>query len=164
MFVSIRDEIVMTTGFDSLHEALSYFDLRGVEMAVLKDYSIRSLHPTPDKPRLFLNNDADVEILAQQMKCSGIRVTAFLLHNDFNAKDMPTELDWVVRYVQVCDKLGVPAIRIDSIMSEEKTLPLEVRQEIFAKAVQTVLLRAPDYTHAAHADRFFERERFARRG
>ena len=143
MFVSIRDEIVMTCGFDSLHEALSYFDLRGVEMAVLKDYSVRSFQPTPDKPRLFLNNDADVEILERQTKGSGIRITAFLLHNDFNAKDMPKELDWVVRFVQVCDKLGIPAIRIDSIMSGEKELPLAERQEIFAKAVQAVLDRTP---------------------
>jgi sugar phosphate isomerase/epimerase len=143
MFVSIRDEIVLPTGFDSLHEALTFYDLRAVEMAVQKDYSVHSLNPTPEQPRLFLDKDEDVEKLIRQTKGSDIKVTAFLLHNDFNAKDLEKELKWVTRVVEVAEKVRAPAVRIDTIMSGERDLPLEQRHDMFAKAVQTVLDRTP---------------------
>jgi sugar phosphate isomerase/epimerase len=143
MFVSIRDEIVMQTGIDSLHEALTFFDLRYVEMVVQKDYSVRSLHPTPEQPRLFLDRPDDVAILERQTNGSGLHITAFLVHNDFNAKDVEKELAWVTAVVGAAGHLGVPAVRIDSIMSSEKELPLERRQEVFAAAVQSVLDRTP---------------------
>ena len=141
MFVSIRDEIVMQTGFDSLHEALTFYDLRNVEMLVNKDASVRSLQPTPEQPRLFLDRAEDVAKLERQTKGSGLNITAFLLHNDFNAKNIEKELDWVTLVVNVAGKLGLPAVRIDSIMSGEKSTAIESRREIFAKAVQTVLGR-----------------------
>lgn len=141
MFVSIRDEIVMQTGFDSLHEALTFYDLRNVEMLVNKDASVRSLQPTPEQSRLFLDRPDDVAKLERQTKGSGIHITAFLLHNDFNAPDVQKELDWVTLVVNVAGKLGLPAVRIDSIMSGQKSEPLEHRQEIFAKAVTTILER-----------------------
>ncbi len=141
MFVSIRDEIVLKTGFDSLHEALTYYDLRAVEMNVNKDYSVHSLQATAEQPRLFLNRADDVEQLQRQTKGSDLGITAFLLHNDFNAPDMQKELDWVVRVVEVAGRLGVPAVRIDTIMTGERELPLEKRHDIFGRAVQTVLDR-----------------------
>ncbi len=143
MFVSIRDEVAMTTGFDSLHEALSYFDLRGVEMVVGKDYSVRSFQPTADQPKLFLNNDADVETLGRQIKGSGITITGFLVHNDFNSPDMPKELDWVTRVVEVAEKLHVNALRIDAIMGGGDTIPVEKRQDMFAVACKAILDRTP---------------------
>src|SRR5882724_11581507 len=112
MIVSIRDEIVMTTGFDSLHEALTFYDLRAVEMNVHNDYSVRSLHPTPEQPRLFLDRIEDVAALERQTKGSGLQITAFLLHNDFNAKDVEKELAWVVGVVETSGKMGVPTVRI----------------------------------------------------
>jgi sugar phosphate isomerase/epimerase len=141
MFVSIRDEIVMPTGFDSLHEALTFYDLRHVEMLVQKDYSVRSLQPTPDQPRLFLNRPEDVAKLERQTTGSGVHITALLMHNDFNSADMDKELEWVIGVVQAAARLGLPAVRIDSIMSGAKELPLERRQEIFAKAARAVLER-----------------------
>lgn len=141
MIVSIRDEIVMQTGFDSLHEALTFYDLRGVEMLVNKDSSARSLHPSSEQPRLFLNRPEDVAKLERQTKGSGLQITALLLHNDFNSPDMEKELAWVTLMVNVAGQLGISAVRIDSIMSGEKAEPLERRQEIFAAAVQKVLER-----------------------
>lgn len=141
MFVSIRDEVVLSTGFDSLHEALSFYDLRGVEMLVNKDLSVRSLHPTPEQPRLFLNRPEDITKLERQTKGSGLQITAFLLHNDFNAKDIEAETGWVAAAVEAAARLGMPAVRIDSIMSDAGALSLERRQEIFARAARTVLDR-----------------------
>jgi sugar phosphate isomerase/epimerase len=133
----------MEGGFDSLHEALTFFDLNALEMHVNRDFSVAALQPTPDQPKLFLDREEGVEALERQTKGSGIRVSAFLLSNDFNAKDLDKELDWVTHAVEVAGKLGIPAVRIDAIMSGEKDLPLEQRQEMFAKAVKTVLERTP---------------------
>src|SRR6266550_1616620 len=141
MLVSIRDEIALATGFDSVHEALSFYDLRGVEVNVRKDYSIHSLQPTAAQPRLWLNRDEDVDRLERQTAGAGVKITAFLLPNDFNARDLDRELAWVTRCVQVAGNLGVPAVRIDAIMTGEKELPLERRQAIFANAVNTILER-----------------------
>jgi sugar phosphate isomerase/epimerase len=141
MFVSIRDEIVMQTGFDSLHEALTFYDLQSVEMMVDRQNSVRSLSPTPEQPRLFLDRPDDLEKIERQTKGSGLRITALLLHNDFNAPDVEKELAWVVSAVQACARLGVPAVRIDSIMSGQADLPLEHRVEIFAAAARRVLDR-----------------------
>lgn len=146
MYVSIRDAIAMEAGFDSLHEALTYFDLNGIEIHVNRDYSVTSLQPTPEQPKLFLDRDEGVAALERQTKGAGIRVSALMLSNDFNSKDMDKELEWVTHAVEVAGKLGIPAVRIDAIMSSQNDLPLEQRQEIFAKAVKTVLERTPKST------------------
>ncbi|HLJ56734.1 MAG TPA: TIM barrel protein [Chthonomonadaceae bacterium] len=143
MFVSIRDEIVMQTGFDSLHEALTYFDLRNVEMLVNRDMSVRSLHPTADQPRLFLDRPDDLAKLERQTKGSGLNVTAFLIHNDFNSPRIEQELAWTTGVVQAAGTLGAPAVRTDSIMSGQNTEPLARRQQVFADAVRAVLDLTP---------------------
>jgi sugar phosphate isomerase/epimerase len=141
MFVSIRDEIVLPTGFTSLHEALTFYNLRAVEMVVNKDYSAYAITPTPEQPRLFLDRDADVERMGRQLKGSDLKITAFLLHNDFTSPDLKKELDWVVRIVEVSDQLGIPAVRIDSAMSKQDALPLDQRIDVFAAALTEVLDR-----------------------
>jgi len=141
MFVSIRDAIVMVTGFDSLHEALSFYDLQHVEMQVDKDYGLRSINPTVEHAKLFLNRPEDVATLERQTKGSGLHITAFLLHNDFNAPDQDKELALVTDVVKAAAHLGVPAVRLDSIMSGQKDLPLDRRIELFSKGARIVLDR-----------------------
>jgi len=141
MFVSIRDPIVMQTGFDSLHEALSFYDLQHVEMQVDKDYGLRSINPTVEHAKLFLNRPEDVATLERQTKGSGLHITAFLLHNDFNAPDQDKELALVTDVVKAAAHLGVPAVRLDSIMSGQKDLPLDRRIELFSKGARIVLDR-----------------------
>src|SRR5579862_2054890 len=127
MYVGIRDEILLGTGFDSIHEGLSYYDLKSVEMHVDRDNTVHALIPTPDKPRLSLASDDGVDTLQQQARSSGVRVSAFLLGNDFNAQDREKELSWITRVVEASARMGVPAVRIDAIMSGEKDLPLAQR-------------------------------------
>jgi sugar phosphate isomerase/epimerase len=131
----------MSTGFDSLHEALSFYDLQHVEMQVDKDYALRSINPTAEQPKLFLSRPEDVATLERQTKGSGLHITAFLLHNDFNAADQDKELALVTEVVKTAGRLGVPAVRLDSIMSGQKDLPLERRIELFSKAARIVLDR-----------------------
>jgi len=141
MYVSIRDDTLMATGFDEIAEGLRYYGLDGVELSVNREYRVRALTSTADRPYLYLNNDDDVARLDAQSAQTGFRIAAFLLPNNFNAPDIDNELAWIVRVVQVAARLGVPAVRIDAIMHGERDLPLEEREEIFARGVNHVLAK-----------------------
>jgi sugar phosphate isomerase/epimerase len=139
MYVSIRDDILLATGFQNIAEGLRYYGIDGVELAVDREYRVHALTSTSERPRLYLNSDGDVAELGAQAQREGIRISAFLLPNNFNAPDIEKELAWIVRVVEVAAKLGVPAVRIDAIMHGERDLPLEEREEIFARGVNHVL-------------------------
>jgi sugar phosphate isomerase/epimerase len=49
-----------------------------------------------------------------------------------------------VRTVRAASELGVPAVRIDAIMSGEKHLPLEERQRLVASSVRAILDQTPE--------------------
>src|SRR5579864_3217885 len=100
MYVTIRDEILLQTGFTSIHEGLTYYGLQGVEMRVQRDNTVHALTPTPDKPRLSLDNDGDIDTLHRQARGSGLRVSAFPVGNDFNAPDREKEIAWIARAVE----------------------------------------------------------------
>jgi sugar phosphate isomerase/epimerase len=139
MYVSVRDDIVLATGFETLAEGLKFYGISGVELAVSRDYRVHAILPTVDRPHLFLNDDDDVTRLGDQAAQSGIRIAAFLMPNNFNAPDIDAELAWAVRTIQVAAALGIPAVRIDAIMHGERNLPVEDRQNIFARGVRTAL-------------------------
>ncbi|MDX1934804.1 MAG: sugar phosphate isomerase/epimerase family protein [Capsulimonadales bacterium] len=139
MYVSIRDEMVLSTGFDSLAQGLKFFGLNAVELNVGRDFRVRALTPTEDRPFLYLDRDEDVRQLGEQASASGIRISALLMGNNFNAPDLGTELAWAVRTIRAAADLGIPAVRIDAIMHGERDLPTAQRQDIFARGVRTVL-------------------------
>lgn len=141
MYVSVRDDTLLATGFDNIAEGLRFYGFGGVELAVDRDYRVRAITPTPERTHLHLNMDHDVAELGRQSAETGFRIAAFLLPNNFNAPDIETELAWIVRVVEVAARLGVPAVRIDAIMHGERDLPLAEREEIFARGVQHVLAK-----------------------
>ena len=84
MFVSIRDEIVMQTGFDSLHEALTYFDLRNVEISQI-DHRILFTEYEDDTFRRYFKDRAfasDYQWL--KSKLTGLDVNFGARSNDEN--------------------------------------------------------------------------------
>lgn len=139
MYVSIRDDTLLATGFDSVAEGLRFYGLNGIELAVNREFRVHSLATGAQPGYLHLDGDSDVETLRRQAEESGFRIAALLLANNFNAPDLDKELAWIVRVVEVAARLGVPAVRIDAIMHGERDLPLEERQEIFARGVRHVL-------------------------
>jgi sugar phosphate isomerase/epimerase len=139
MYVSIRDDILLATGFQSIAEGLRYYDIEGIELSVDRNFRCHAIAPAPDRPHLFLNDDGDVARLGEQAAQAGARISGFLLPNNFNAPDIETELAWIVRVVEAAARLGVPAVRIDAIMQGERELPLQEREEIFARGVRHVL-------------------------
>ncbi len=139
MYLSIRDETVFGAGYEILAEGLRDLGIEGVELFVLRDETVSALQPEAGKNRLKLTDEADLAALQEQAASQGVRISALCMGNDFNAKDRRAEIDWAVKTVYAAQRLGAPAIRIDAIMSGERHLPLEERQELVASAVREIL-------------------------
>ena len=139
MYVSVRDEVLMVGGYASIAEGLKDIGLDAIEMAVARDSTVRAILPTADKPRLSLASDEDVETLASQLAETHTRLTSFLIPNNFGIKDLDAEVNWVIRIVQIAEKLGAGAVRIDSAMEGGRQLPVATRQEIFKKCVKQII-------------------------
>ena len=144
MYLSIRDEIVFAAGYASIAEGLRDLDIPGVELFVLRDNTVPAIAPNGDSKRLNLNDEADLRELQRQAEAAGVTIAALCMGNNFNADDKKSEIAWAVRTVRSALTLGVPAIRIDAIMSGEKHLPLEERQRLVASSVRAILDETSD--------------------
>lgn len=139
MYVSVRDDILVVSGFENLVEGLAYCGLDAVELAVDHEYRVRSLTPAGDATHIDIRTDVGADALAAQCRHHGVHPSAFCLPSNFNAPDIDAELAWVIRVVNVAARLGIPAVRIDAMMHGEDELTLEQRQAIFARGVRHVL-------------------------
>ncbi len=74
-----------------------------------------------------------------QARAEAVHIAALCMGTNFNAPDKAAEIAWAVRAVQAAQALGAPAVRIDAVMSGEKDLPLEQRQQLVAEAVEQIL-------------------------
>jgi len=144
MYLSIRDEIVFAAGYKTLAEGLRDLNIPGVELFVLRDDTVPAIAPAEDRARLDLTLASDVEELRRQAEENGVTIAALCMGNNFNAEDKTKEVDWAVRTVRAAADLGIPAIRIDAIMSGEKHLPLEERQRLVAASVRSILDQTAD--------------------
>ncbi len=125
MFVSIRDDILMSAGFSSMKEGLDAVGLNAVEVAFGRDFTARG--PGADSTYVTLDSPGAVAMYDERMDAAGIRVAALMLGNNFNAPDLDTELEWMTQAVRIAHRLGCVAVRIDSIMTGERELPVAER-------------------------------------
>jgi sugar phosphate isomerase/epimerase len=139
MYLSIRDDVVFAAGYSTIAEGLRDLNIPGIELFVRRDDTVSALAPKEGKDRLKLTDPADLAELQKQARDNGIRIAALCMGNNFNAEDKKEEVAWAVRTVQAAQKLGVPAVRIDAIMSGERDLPLDERQRLVAEAVKQIL-------------------------
>lgn len=139
MYLSIRDDIIFAAGYKTLAEGLKDLNIEGIELFVHKDDTVSAIAPTGGKDRLKISDAADLAELQRQAEANGVKIAAFCMGNDFNAEDKQFQIDWAVRTVRAAQKLGIPAIRIDAIMSGEQALPLEERQRLVAEVVTQIL-------------------------
>lgn len=137
MYASVRDDILFVGGFTSIAEGLEELGFDAVELDVNRDCTVHPILPGDSRPDI--STDEGIEQLRSQLEKANVRVAAFLLSNNFGVEDLDGEIDWVVKTIRAAAKLGVPAVRIDAIMSGERDLPLEERVEIFARAMERVL-------------------------
>ncbi len=151
MYLSIRDEIVFAAGYDTLAPALHDLGIKGVELWVRRDDTVPAIAPRRDpehRARLHLSRPDDLDELSGQAHAENIRISALCMGNNFNAEDKAEEIAWAARTVQAAHTLNAPAVRIDAIMSGEKDLPLERRQELVADAINQIL----EQTHTTNVD------------
>jgi sugar phosphate isomerase/epimerase len=66
-------------------------------------------------------------------------VSALMMANNFNALDVAAEVDWVRRAAEAAQALGIPALRIDSIMRGEREMSVEDRIAQFSSALREAL-------------------------
>jgi sugar phosphate isomerase/epimerase len=144
MYLSIRDEIVFAADYASIAEGLRDLAIPGVELFVLRDDTVPAIAPADDRKRLKLTDPADFTALQKQAQDNDIVISALCMGNNFNAEDKKEEIAWAVRTVRAAQSLGVPAVRIDAIMSGEKHLPLEERQRLVAQSVRAILDETAD--------------------
>jgi len=147
MYLSVRDDIVRYAGYKSILEGLKDLDIPTVELSVDRNCTVSALEPVDGRTGFDLTSDSDLLQLKSHFKERGVGISAFLVANDFGAENVEGEIRWVASVVRAADALGVPAVRIDAVMSGEDSLLasterrslLEERRKRFADAVKKVL-------------------------
>jgi len=139
MYLSIRDAILPGAGFANIGEALKTLGLSAVEVSVAPDMTVPAIEPVGEKTQFTLDSpEAAREYGAHAQEC-GVRIAALLTMNKFGGDDNDEQVRWVTRTVEAADALGLEAVRIDSIMIDERERPVAERVDVFADCVRQVL-------------------------
>lgn len=141
MEVAVRDAMIYQAGFPSVAEAAPYLGISIVEVAIDLEGRVRSLR---SDATLDLTTESGLEALRGELARHGLRISAFLCAQDFNADDPVPHIQWVVQAVRAAEALGVPAVRVDSAMTGQVDLAFQARVQIFADALQDVLWDTPE--------------------
>jgi sugar phosphate isomerase/epimerase len=137
MDVGIRDDTLLAGGFGTIAEGLNAIGVASVELAYGREGTVRSLVAAGET--LDLDSATGRSELRKQCVGSRVRVAALMLANNFNAPDVGAEVDWVRRGAEAAQALGIPALRIDSIMRGERDMSLEERLTRFTAAMREVI-------------------------
>jgi sugar phosphate isomerase/epimerase len=137
MDVGIRDDTLLAGGFGTIAEGVKALGVASVELVYGRDGTVRSL--VAGGETLNLDREAGRAALTEQSAKAGVRVAALMMANNFNAPDLAAEVDWVLRAAEAAQALGIPALRIDSIMRGEREMSLEDRVARFTTALREVL-------------------------
>ncbi|MFN3653063.1 MAG: sugar phosphate isomerase/epimerase family protein [Armatimonadota bacterium] len=144
MQVAIRDASLYQAGYASAVEGLLDLGLAAIELAIDRDGYVRSLE---DELQLNLTDPAHRNALEEQMERHGVRVCTLLCSQDFHhPEEREAHVHWVTQAAQVAEILGIPSLRVDSIMTGQAELPLPERVRIFAEGLREVLRGTPDST------------------
>ena len=136
MYVSIREDILKTAGYKSIAEGLKDLGLDSVEVEFFRDYTVYA----PDSwEKLQLTRDNAEPVIGGAFNSAGIKICAFLLHNNFNCADQAGEVNWVIEVVKTAGILKIPAIRIDAITKGEREESFEIRINRFVECMKKIL-------------------------
>jgi sugar phosphate isomerase/epimerase len=142
MIVSIRDGTLMAGGFKSLKEGLDTVGLNAAEIEFKHDLTVMGL--TSDSANVTLDGPDAIAEYDRRMDEGGVRVSALMLANNFNAADLDAELAWVEKAVRTAQRLGCSAVRIDAIMSGEREMPVADRVKRTADCLRQVIEATKD--------------------
>jgi sugar phosphate isomerase/epimerase len=128
---------LLAGGFGTLAEGIAALGVDSVELAYAREGTVRSLVTAGEK--LDVDSAAGRAALRDQSGKSGVRIAALMLANNFNAPDVAAEVDWVRRGAEAAQALGIPTLRIDSIMRGEREMSVEERVARFSAAMREVI-------------------------
>ena len=138
MYCSVRDCMVEIEGFATPLDGLRHLKVDAVEVALSPGFEVPALD---SKETLVLSSDYDARAYKKHLDGLGIRVSAFLTACDLNSGDPEENIRWISRVIDLADILEMPAIRVDSAMSNERALDFGTRVNIFAKALGAAIER-----------------------
>lgn len=141
MVVSIRDAIAQHA-FGSVAEGLKALGLDAVELHVQRDLTVTALGDA--RQRHDLRTLDGVRALEREAAQLSVRITAFLLANDFGKPDANEQVAWMAQTVRIAQQLGVPAVRVDAIVSGWENLGVEGAVRLFAEHIRRVLDETDD--------------------
>ena len=138
MYPSLGDYTVFLAGFDSMKEAVDACGIFAVEVSLDREMSTGSM---VSRDRFTIDSAATIASYADHLAGFGIKPVGFLLSNNLNAPDLDAETDWVSNAVKAAEALGMPAVRIDSIMSGDTDMTVPQRIERFVDGIGRVLAK-----------------------
>ena len=136
MYVSVREDILKAAGYGSISEGLPDLELDNVEVEFSRDYSV---YATDSWNRINFDKKSAVETIKSAYFDKGIKICAFLLHNNFNCDDQDGEVNWVVDVINTAEFLKIPAIRIDAVTAGQNEEPFETRTARFVKCMKLII-------------------------
>ncbi|MDT7893972.1 MAG: hypothetical protein LASZOEIN_002133 [Candidatus Fervidibacter sp.] len=142
MFVSIRDDVVLHGGFSSVVEGLRDLGIDAVEVHVRRDLTVRSL-VNPSQLH-GLTSPEGLKALETELAQNGVRISAFLLGNDFGRDDAEEQVEWMVKTVKTAHQLGINAVRVDAIVSGWESIGVDGAIRLFAENIKQVLEATDD--------------------
>src|SRR5262245_55985797 len=137
MDVGIRDDTLLAGGFGTIAEGVKGLGVASVELVYGREGTVRSLVASGET--LNVDREAGRAALGDQCAAAGVRVSALMMANNFNAPDVAAEVNWVRRAAEAAQALGIPALRIDSIMRGEREMSVEDRVARFSSALREAL-------------------------
>ncbi|MBI4553492.1 MAG: sugar phosphate isomerase/epimerase [Candidatus Latescibacteria bacterium] len=137
MYASIRDGSLLHAGYRTIAEGLHDLGLSAVELDVNRQCAVNAL--TLPGATFSLTSETSRKHLKTHLEENSVRVSAFLLANNFNADDLDREVDWCAQAINAAGDLGIQAVRIDSAMRGERELSLHTRIERFIGGITRVL-------------------------
>ncbi|HIJ74984.1 MAG TPA: sugar phosphate isomerase/epimerase [Candidatus Hydrogenedentes bacterium] len=138
MFVSLRDWFVSGGEFATPLEGMRHLGVDAVEIKLDADFSVATMD-TIEKTRLLTDEDASA--YRRHIESLGLRPICFLTACDFSTGDPESNAAWVARAIELADLVGIPAVRIDSMMRKERVLDFETRVRLFSEGLGAALER-----------------------
>ncbi len=124
--ITCRDANLREIGELDVWAAVKAVGLDGIEVDLGRDMSCPYIY---GKDKVTLATPEGVKTLADALKANKCRITAFCLHNEFDARGKE-EIDWVAKVTRVAEELRVPAVRLDvwpkKIKEEEEFLKYSI--------------------------------------
>ena len=140
MYPSIRDAIALeVSGFlgmkGNIVEAMRYLELDAVELEYFYDDSVYSLK---GDRKINLRVKEGAKELGEELSSNNLKVSSFLMHNNFADEDMKNQIGWIIRCIDIAEHFGATSIRIDPIVETERELSVDEVAEISVKALRGV--------------------------